>query len=283
MLVSLLSSCHRTGIRGSNRAKMFLAKRVKSLQQVALPTGHGDICVDLRLISAHRFLNPPPSEGEDVVMKRIIRGGDVVYDIGANFGIFSLLMSDLVGANGRVLAFEPNPEILKNLELTLSKKTNVKLFPVALSDQEGEATLFVPEDLTMASLGNWTAEAKFGGEIHQTTCQMITLDNLVKTENLPLPAFVKCDVEGAELSVLRGGRSVFDRADAPLFMFEVNKDAAKGLKNDQVISEFLDALPQPRYKYFEIMKNGDLRSTDSSNFDWTNVLAVPTSKLGILN
>lgn len=283
MLISMLRKYHETGLRGSYRTTTFLANRFKSLQSVPFSTDNGEIYVDLRIATAQSFLRKSQSTGENVVMKRVIRAGDVAYDIGANFGTFSLMLSNLVGAGGKVYAFEPNPEILSNLKLTLGQKQNVELFPVALSDSEGEATLFVPEDASMASLGNWTREGKYGGEIHETVCRMRRLDDLITEESLPFPQFVKCDVEGAELSVLRGAKSVFDRADAPIFMFEVNMKAAQGLNNDLLISDFLDALPLPKYSYFEILESGDLKETKTSDFYWTNVLAVPASKRDRLN
>jgi FkbM family methyltransferase len=280
MLISILRQFHKTGLRGSNRATILLAKKIKSLQSLPLSTADGDVYVDLRITTAHRFLKNPDNIGEDLVMKRIVKSGDVVYDIGANFGIYTLLLSNIVGSNGKVYAFEPNREILKNLELTVNQKSNVELMPIALSDTEGQATLFVPEDVSMASLGNWTKEGKFGGEIHETFCEMRRLDDLIQTGTLAFPQFIKCDVEGAELSVVRGGVSVFNRVDAPIFMFEVNSDAASGLNNNLTISEFLDSLPLPRYSYFEILENGELKKTNSTDFHWTNVLAVPAAKLG---
>lgn len=283
ILLSILRGYHKTGLRGGNKTTMFLAGRIKSFQKLPLPTSSGEIYVDLRIPVSHRFLKSYQSTGEDVVMKRLVKAGNVVYDIGANFGEYSLLLSNLVGADGKVFAFEPNSELLDNLKLTISQKSNIELFPVALSDTEGTATLFIPEDVSMASLGNWTKDFNAKGELHENLCQVKKLDNLVKTENLPFPQFIKCDVEGAELSVMRGGLSVFNRIDAPIFMFEVNSVASKGMKNDSLISDFLDALPLPQYKYFEILENGDLKQINSTDLHWSNVIAIPARKLTVLD
>ena len=77
----------------------------------------------------------------------LIRPGSVILDIGANVGLYSLLGSELVGPEGRILAFEPEPNthavLLKNLSANRIK--NVTALPMALSDRNGMVELAVPE------------------------------------------------------------------------------------------------------------------------------------------
>lgn len=127
-------------------------------------------------------------------LRQLLRSGDVVYDIGANIGLHTILLHKL---GAKVFAFEPNPALIPNLQRTIRALPSAQLLPVALSDQSGTATLFVPVDHDMASLGNWREETE------RRQCSMTTLDAL----DLPRPDLIKCDVEGAELRVFRGGQS----------------------------------------------------------------------------
>jgi FkbM family methyltransferase len=61
-----------------------------------------------------------------------------------------------VGSKGKVLAFEPNPQLLPLLRATASGLGNVELIEAALADKTGEATIYVPQDASMASLRDWT-------------------------------------------------------------------------------------------------------------------------------
>ena len=78
-------------------------------------------------------------------MRRFVRAGDVVFDIGANLGLHTVL---LAGLRGRAFAFEPNPELLPTLEMTVQELGNTTLCACALSDEDSDCTLFVPRALS---------------------------------------------------------------------------------------------------------------------------------------
>ena len=75
------------------------------------------------------------------VMMRYVKPGDIAYDLGANYGMHTLLLARRVGLTGRVYAFEPNPEIRRALEehLSLNNLTMVQTVPKAVSNQAGTA------------------------------------------------------------------------------------------------------------------------------------------------
>ncbi len=72
---------------------------------------------------------------------KVVKPGDVVYDVGAHFGYYTLLASKLVGTEGRVLAFEPSPPNLARLyrHIELNRCSNVQVLELAVSDREGIA------------------------------------------------------------------------------------------------------------------------------------------------
>ncbi len=258
----------------------FLARRLSSLQRLPVQTSNGSIYIDMRITSSYAILADPESHtGEDIAMQKFVKAGDTVYDIGAHFGLYTLLLSRLAGETGKVFAFEPNPELLPSLKLTLEPLANVKLYEIALSDREGEAKLFVPEDASMAGLTDWTGGV--AGNVHNVSCKMQRLDDLIEQDKLPLPDFIKCDVEGAELLVFSGAARSLDRVDAPVILFEVNAKAADSFgKTSNAYFDFLSSLEKPGYVFFNVSAGGieELRSTE---IEYTNVVAVPKAKLGL--
>jgi FkbM family methyltransferase len=232
---------------------------------------------DLRIASARGILADPKSRtGEDLVMKHFVRLGDTVFDIGAHLGFYTLLLSRLVGDSGRVFAFEPNRELLPSLGRTVGPLPNVEILNVALSDRKGEIDLYVPQDASMASLNNWTHGEV--GEVHQVKCEMQILDDLVAERKLPLPDFIKCDVEGAEYLIFKGATSVLDREDAPVVLFELNRKAALsfGLDTFHYI-DLLKSLERPQFDFYEVLADG-IKRLDQGETEFANIVAIPSHR-----
>jgi FkbM family methyltransferase len=132
-----------------------------------------------------------------------LKPNDVFIDVGAHVGYFSLLASRRVGRGGTVLSIEPNPFALAQLEQNVahSHLQNVLVERTACgeSHQVVELHLHTESNSSMASLS--TANAG-GGAAVEVPCT--TLDGLCEEHGLASVNLVKIDVEGAELSVLRG-------------------------------------------------------------------------------
>lgn len=283
-LTKFLEIYHGSKLRGSYQLISFLSHRLKSLQCIPFQTDYGVVYADLRIPIYHGLLGFTKNlSGEDMVMRRFVTKGDVVFDIGVFWGLYTVLLSQLVGEKGKVYAFEPNPKLLPSLELTAESLSNVKLYPIALSDKQGEVNFFVPEeDASMASLSDWTNG--IAGDVYKITCKMQRLDDLVEEEKIPAPNFIKCDVEGAELSVFNGGIKTLNRVDAPIVMFELNPKAAQAFGiNITSYFDFLKSLEHSKYTYFEVSNNGivSINGVNDLKFNedgYTNVLAVPAFK-----
>jgi FkbM family methyltransferase len=142
-------------------------------------------------------------------------------DIGANFGVLTLLMSKLVGPQGLVHAFEPNPILCKFMETTFAHNclTNVRLHAVALGAYAGKMELHVPsENFGGASLVGktiWTKES-FSVPVQR-------LDDVISREENRSIALIKIDVEGFELEVLKGAQRILDEF-RPTVIFESNEN-----------------------------------------------------------
>ena len=139
------------------------------------------------------------------VVKRVLKAGSTFLDIGANLGYFSLLASRLVGATGKVMCFEPNPQ---NQQLIYSSMLenhveNVRVFPYAASDAAG-----ILKFATVGSNGGVvTSEAK--NQRHHFLVPSVVLDEVLKEEeSIDL---VKIDVEAHEPAVLKGMAGLLKR------------------------------------------------------------------------
>lgn len=290
LVAKLLRRCLRSRLRGSTRLTYSLSRRFGSLQHVALDIpGWAPVYVDLRLANAHIMLTESPYRGlwreldEVKIMSRFVRAGDVAFDIGANVGLHSILMSRLVGPQGKLFAFEPNAELLPALGYTIAQLGNAKLHPIALSNKDAESPLFVPPDDSVASLADWTVASPVysqDGPSHVVTCSERRMDDLIETGTIPQPDFIKCDVEGGELQVFQGARKALDRVDAPIILFEANECASRAFDLEvSAAKDFLAALENPSYRFFEIRAGANLADIQELGSNFINVLAVPKSKL----
>jgi FkbM family methyltransferase len=294
LLGKLLRLYLRSRARGSTRLTFLLARKFKSLQRLPLEIpGWASVYVDLRIPNAHHMLIESPYEGlwreldEVAIMSRFVRPGDVVFDIGANIGLHSIVLSRLVGSGGRVFAFEPNSELSPALSYTLRQLENATLHKVALSNKSAESSLFVPPDDSMASLADWTtASLKFSqdGPSHVVTCIERRMDDLMEDGTVPKPDFIKCDVEGAEAQVFGGGWKTLNRVDAPLILFEVNECASQAFNYDLwAARDFLAGLTEARYHFFQVNAGGNLEALGNVDTKFTNILAIPESKMTSLS
>jgi FkbM family methyltransferase len=140
---------------------------------------------------------------------RAISRENVVYDIGANVGIYSVLACRTVGINGRVFAFEPSPANLSylNSNIRANRFSNCEVIPQAVSDADG---------VVQFEFGNGSCLGKISsnGPIRVPS---VSLDSFV-ANGKPLPDVMKIDVEGAEYEVLTGARKVISKARPTIFL-----------------------------------------------------------------
>jgi FkbM family methyltransferase len=143
-----------------------------------------------------------------------LRPGAVVLDVGANLGSYALLFGQWVGSTGRVYAFEPVPEIRSALERHIAlNDLNGIVVPVAAaaSDATGRAQFATSGMHGISRLATARQPAPL-------SVDTITIDEFCDRESIR-PDFIKIDVEGAELVVIRGARNTLRACGSELTVF----------------------------------------------------------------
>ncbi|MBS1496509.1 MAG: FkbM family methyltransferase [Bacteroidetes bacterium] len=135
--------------------------------------------------------------------KKFIKEGDVVLDIGANLGYYTLLFSKWVGPNGMVYAVEPVKEFAETIQWAAKKCHNIKLYNYALGEKEQEVILATPNNFGYLRTGlahviDNNEEAKnleftFKAQMKKGSDLFANIERL---------DFIKCDIEGYEEIVL---------------------------------------------------------------------------------
>lgn len=157
---------------------------------------------------------------ETAALRDRLRPGDVVYDIGANVGYFTLLAAQLVGPEGHVYAFEPNAEVLTKLRhhVQLNGLDNVTILNCALADRDGRAEFHAVRG---ANSGRSSLRREVDPDA-TTEVELCRLDTLVTEQGLRPPDLVKMDIEGAECLALRGMSETIVRQERLALLVEVS-------------------------------------------------------------
>lgn len=198
--------------------------------------------------------------------------GQVVVDVGANQGVFTLLFSRLVGREGRVLALEPEPRLFAALDENCRRNgaDNVTRRQMAAGETQGRGRL-------QRGRFNRGDNRMTGAAKDSVPVDIVSLDGLLPSEAVSL---VKIDVQGYELNVVKGMQGILDRAPAIKVFFEY-WPAGLGYAGSPP-GELLEFFLARRFSLFELSRNGVrkrdgrelARSIRSGGWSWTNLLAV---------
>lgn len=187
------------------------------------------------------------------VMLRNVAPGDTVYDVGANLGYYSVLMAELAGPEGRLLAFEPNPRMAQLLQrnLEINGFTGRSLVDQrATSQRSGEQLTFHASTEHPKNGSLMHASGPDAGRLQVTT---VALDDFSDR-----PAdFIKIDVEGAEAMVWAGMQRLLDASPKVKILMEFN--AGRGSE----AAALLDSIAA-RYPLREVCEDAIIRPVERS-------------------
>lgn len=224
-------------------------------------------------------------------IERLLQPGMTMLDIGAHVGYYARRCGKRVGQQGLVIAFEPHPRTFKVLMDNVSRLGNVRAAQLAAAEEEGTAELY--DYLMMSASGSLTydeglrdlqrAHVNEGDRaprisqdfpVETFSVRTTTVDALLQELGVESVDVVKMDIEGAELSALRGMKHTIGRSPGLALIMEYNPQAlaASGAAPTDAISEVL-ALGFQRVQAIE----ADGRLTDLTGDD--DALAARTEAL----
>lgn len=156
-------------------------------------------------------------EDEIKFLRSLLKPGQAIIDIGANYGAYTLSMAKTVGSTGKIWAFEPASSTAAYLAegIKANSFTHINLEKSALSKTKGTAEFFLSENSELNTLTR-CAETTAGSEI----VSVVTLDDRMEAYDWKDIDFVKIDAEGEEKNILAGGKRFFATL-SPLIQYEI--------------------------------------------------------------
>ena len=156
-----------------------------------------------------------------------IRTGMTILDIGAHIGVLAVPLANKVGLKGKVYAFEPTPTTLKVLRKTVSinNAKNISVEPYALADTKGKL-VFYTSDNKVDNSNSLVNNHRIDRKETSIEVDVTTVDDFVHSHNISNVDFIKIDVEGAELRLLKGAATTVSR-DRPKMVLSMHPASIK--------------------------------------------------------
>lgn len=195
-------------------------------------------------------------------LKKHLQACNIVYDLGANEGYYSLIAAKLTGNSGYVYAFEPLPENVSKIKrhVQLNNINNISIIDKAVSDKTGVLIFSNTND----QAGNTYIDSspKFKESSNKIEIKSISLDDFCSVPGNKAPHLLKIDVEGAEYDVLCGAKKTIEKHQ-PVIVLATHDFHVKGVKDKCI--DFLTELGYVNYKL------NNHSSTDFSDFVFYSV------------
>ena len=207
---------------------------------------------------------------EQLFIATVLKEGDYFIDIGANIGLFTLIAADIVGPNGRVIAFEPTPKtfsrLLQNIELNQFK--NIDAYNIGLSDFPKKLTFNISSNGYDA--WNSFATSDFSILNEQIMIDVSTLDFELTNYDKSKIKLVKIDVEGWEKFVLKGGIE-FIKNYSPQLLIEFTEENT--FAAGYMVQEVYDFMFDLGYKWYSIQDTALVPTQKQLHYPYQNLVA----------
>jgi len=197
-----------------------------------------------------------------VSIKNLVKPGEVIFDVGGHHGLMAIVGAKAVGANGKVISFDPNPDVNKYIynHLKINGLKNVSFEQLGLLDEEGFFD-FYKQIGTISWNSSFVREfVESHSEIAQISVKATTLDNYVKNTGV-IPRLIKIDTEGTEIRILKGGLDLI-KYNKPILILELNSKAAS--KANTTLANIIHFLQKLSYEVFSLKKD------EFGRFDFLN-------------
>jgi FkbM family methyltransferase len=221
-------------------------------------------------VSSTQYSHGDFEPAETRLMTGVVQSGWTVVDVGANFGWHAIHLARHVGSAGRVFAFEPIPEtfdeLFENRRLN-NCEHNLEIVNAALGTMEGDVTFYLPS--IHLGAGAASQHLDLGAKVQ---VRMHSLDDFLEQRGVTRVDFIKADVEGGELNVLRGAERIIGRCRPAILVENVDVHCRRF---GQSPSDLMTFLRTHGYRGLYIGENGQLVPFDegmppNGNFFFTS-------------
>lgn len=224
-----------------------------------------------------RYIYKGFEKDEIIFLCKYLKQGDTFLDLGANIGLFSLYAAEIVTETGNIHSFEPTPKtysrLIENIELN-NFQNIIITNNIGLSSNNGVLKLNVSTDGHDA----WNtfvqqSEMKFENNIE---ISVEKLDDYLDSKKLSPDkiAFVKMDVEGWEMEVVKGAKKLLQDNNAPIFMVEFTESNLFAAGTN--CYELYDVFASYGYKWYtyDVVKNLLLEDIKRIHYPYNNLFAI---------
>jgi len=262
----------RSNVRLRKKIK-FLNNLVKDEFVFKSPWGFKIIINPSKIVEREFYLG----RFENEVLKlfdKLLKTNDIVFDVGANVGLFSLLAANRLKDKVKVYAFEPSDypfdKIRRNISLNKFKSINTN--NIGLWDHKGFVKFHLCIDEAYNSIGtNPQSEIKSSINIPVTT-----IDDFCQEKNITKIDILKIDSEGAEFQILNGAKRLISSLSIPIIICEYNREVISGYP--YTLLDLENFLRGSNYELFEIKKNRLMTFSSGSSLS-SNLVCIQNNNL----
>lgn len=209
-------------------------------------------------------------------IRRVVKPGDVVVDVGAQIGYITLAMATLAPGKVTVYAFEPEPLNIQRLRsnIALNPGVDVRIVEKAVSDSNGAIRLYLSKDHNAGTHSTISGGTNVSGDYVEIPA--VTLDTYVRDQNIAALRLIKIDVEGGEYEVIKGAHETLTSL-RPIVLMELS-DALQESRGFSTV-EFKTLMKQFGYSAYTIADDGGLvPSSDEQRHAMDNVVFLHDSE-----
>lgn len=188
------------------------------------------------------------------LFKNSLKKGDIVLDLGANIGLYSLSAAKIVGNSGKIYSFEPDPITFKNLKKNIesNKCDNVELINKAVSNKTGTIAFTSSENISSRSKNHIKSDDE--PESNSIKIHTIKIDDFFENK-VNVINVIKMDIEGAEFEALKGMKKIIDKNKHLKIFLEFSPFMLKRLNAD--IAEMINFFKSCNFKINKINEEED--------------------------
>jgi len=222
----------------------------------------------------------PRASGEIQAIKLVIKNFShepelIIFDVGANQGDYSALVSELASGQARIYAFEPAQKMFNDLKMRLGKRPGISLYNFGFSSENREAILYFNSlETGLSSLYVRQLDDYDISSYHQEKISLRTIDSFCAEQRLKRIHLLKLDIEGHELEALAGASSLLAAGNIDCIQFEFG---GADIDSRVFFRDFYNLLNR-QYVIYRIVQDGlyEIKKYKEAHeiFYMTNYLAV---------